>query len=108
MLLRALAGVDRLGLLGGVVELAEGRPREAPRAAEPVLRGLGQRMGPERPIVLVPGNHDRALTRSWARAQGHGLRPDTRVPNDATAVLAEVTGWLAPAPVETRTPGVWL
>jgi UDP-2,3-diacylglucosamine pyrophosphatase LpxH len=108
VLLRALDDVDRLVLLGDVVELAEGRQREALGVAEPVLRALGRRMGPERPIILVPGNHDRALTRLWARAQGRALTPDARVPNDATAVLKQVTDWLAPAPVETYTPGVWL
>jgi UDP-2,3-diacylglucosamine pyrophosphatase LpxH len=107
-LLEALDGADRLVLLGDVVELAEGRPREALAAAAPVLRAIGARMGPERTIVLVPGNHDRALTRSWARAQGDALTADALVPPDATALLAEVTGWLAPAPVEVRTPGVWL
>jgi hypothetical protein len=65
-------------------------------------------MGPERPIVLVPGNHDRALARNWARARGDALTVDERVPNDASALLAQVTGWLAPAPVAVRTPGVWL
>lgn len=108
ILLGALDDTDRLVLLGDIVELSEGRPRQALGVAEPVLRALGRHMGPQRPIVLVPGNHDRALARTWARAQGAALTPDAVVPNDATALLAEVTGWLAPAPVEVRTPGVWL
>jgi UDP-2,3-diacylglucosamine pyrophosphatase LpxH len=108
VLLEALNGFDRLVLLGDVIELAEGRPRQALAAAEPVLRAIGARMGPERPVVLVPGNHDRALTRSWARARGAALTVDALVPPDASALLAEVVGWLAPAPVEVRTPGVWL
>jgi UDP-2,3-diacylglucosamine pyrophosphatase LpxH len=108
VLLEALNGFDRLVLLGDVLELAEGRPRQALTAAEPILRAIGRRMGPERTIVLVPGNHDRALTRSWARAQGAALTVDALVPADATALLTEVVGWLAPAPVEVRTPGVWL
>lgn len=108
VLLDALDGIDRLVLLGDVIELAEGRPRQALAAAEPILRAIGARVGPDRQVVLVPGNHDRALTRSWARAQGAALTPDTLVPPDATALLTEVVGWLAPAPVEVRTPGVWL
>ena len=107
VLLDAFDGVDRLVLLGDVIELAEGRPRQALTVAEPVLRAIGARMG-SRPIVLVPGNHDRALSRSWARKQGTALTVDARVPTDATTLLARVTGWLAPAPVEVRTPGVWL
>jgi UDP-2,3-diacylglucosamine pyrophosphatase LpxH len=108
VLLEALDDVDRLVLLGDVVELAEGRPREALRIAEPILRSIGWRMGPERPIVLVPGNHDRSLTRAWARRQGAALRPDSLAPHDASATLSEVVGWLHPAEVEVRTPGVWL
>lgn len=108
VLLEALNEFDRLVLLGDTVELAEGRPREALATAEPVLRAIGARMGPERTIVLVPGNHDRALTRTWARAQGAALTPDALVPNNANPLLTQVTGWLAPAPVQTRTPGVWL
>ncbi|HWH92633.1 MAG TPA: metallophosphoesterase [Baekduia sp.] len=108
VLLEALAGFDRLVLLGDVVELAEGRPRQALAVAEPVLRAIGTRMGRERPIVVVPGNHDRALARTWARAQGDALIADALVPHDATALLARLVGWLAPAPVEVRTPGVWL
>jgi UDP-2,3-diacylglucosamine pyrophosphatase LpxH len=108
VLLGALDDIDRLVLLGDVIELAEGRPRQALGLAEPILRAIGKRMGPDRRIVLVPGNHDRALTRSWARAQGAALAVDALVPADATALLAEVVGWLAPARVEVRTPGVWL
>jgi UDP-2,3-diacylglucosamine pyrophosphatase LpxH len=108
VLLRALDDIDRLVLLGDTVELAEGRPRQALVAAEPVLRAIGARMGAERTIVLVPGNHDRALARAWARAQGDALTPDALVPPRSTALLQEVTGWLAPAQVEVRTPGVWL
>jgi UDP-2,3-diacylglucosamine pyrophosphatase LpxH len=108
VLLEALDGVDRLVLLGDVVELAEGRPREALRIAEPILRSIGRRMGPERPIVLVPGNHDRALTRAWAVRQGAELRPDALAPHDASRTLATVSSWLRPAEVEVRTPGVWL
>jgi UDP-2,3-diacylglucosamine pyrophosphatase LpxH len=108
ILLGALDDVDRLVLLGDVVELAEGRPREAMRIAEPILKSIGRRMGPERPIVLVPGNHDRSLTRAWAVRQGDALKPDTLVPAEASRTLATVLGWLKPAEVEVRTPGVWL
>jgi UDP-2,3-diacylglucosamine pyrophosphatase LpxH len=108
VLLEALDDVDRLVLLGDVVELAEGRPREAMQIAEPILRTIGRRMGPERPIVLVPGNHDRALTRAWAVRQGAALVPDALVPHDASRTLETVLGWLKPAEVEVRTPGVWL
>jgi UDP-2,3-diacylglucosamine pyrophosphatase LpxH len=107
-LLDALDGVDRLVLLGDVVELAEGRPRHAMKVAEPVLRAIGARMGAEREVVVVPGNHDIGLTRRWLRAQGAALTVDAVVPHDASRALAALTSWLAPARVEVRAPGVWL
>jgi UDP-2,3-diacylglucosamine pyrophosphatase LpxH len=108
-LLAALDGVDRLVLLGDVVELAEGRPAEAAEVAEPVLRAIGARLGPAREVILVPGNHDRMLVRPWLRAQGMStVGVDTRIPLDATPMLARVTSWLAPATVRVHYPGVWL
>jgi hypothetical protein len=107
-LLDALDGVERLVLLGDVVELLEGRPAQATAAAEPVLRAIGARLGSGREVILVPGNHDAALVRSWARAQGASLAIDAPVPLDATPLLARVTSWLAPANVRVHYPGVWL
>jgi UDP-2,3-diacylglucosamine pyrophosphatase LpxH len=107
-LLEALDGIDRLVLLGDTVELAEGRPTQALAAAEPVLRAIGARMGAEREIVVVPGNHDAALVRPWLREQRVPLPLDATVPSDATPVLARVCGWLAPARVTVRYPGLWL
>jgi UDP-2,3-diacylglucosamine pyrophosphatase LpxH len=108
LLLDAFDGIDRLVLLGDVIELAEGRSRQALELAEPILRAIGERIGADRQIVLVPGNHDRDFARSWAQAQGADLAVDALVPNDASALLVKVVGWLAPARVEVRTPGVWL
>jgi metallophosphoesterase superfamily enzyme len=107
-LLDALDGVERLVLLGDIIELLEGRPAQAMAAAEPVLRAVGARLGSGREAILVPGNHDAALVRSWSRAQGASLAIDARVPLDATPLLARVTSWLAPAPVRVHYPGVWL
>jgi hypothetical protein len=94
-------------LLGDVVELAEQRPRLALARAEPVLRAIGERCA-GKDIVLVPGNHDAALVRPWARTVGPALALDTAVPLDATPVLARVTSWLAPARVHVHYPGIWL
>jgi hypothetical protein len=107
-LLAALEGIQRLVLLGDVIELLEGRPREAMAAAEPVLRAVGGRLGPDGEVILVPGNHDAALVRPWLRV--HGIPPvvDARVPLDATPALARVGNWLAPARVSVNYPGVWL
>jgi UDP-2,3-diacylglucosamine pyrophosphatase LpxH len=108
-LLDALDGVDRLVLLGDVVELVEGDPRAALTAAEPVLRAIGARMGAARSIVVVPGNHDAELVRPWVRAHRDAMTSlDGVIPGDATAALARLTSALAPARVEVRYPGVWV
>jgi predicted phosphodiesterase len=107
-LLAALDNVERLVLLGDIVELLEGRATRAMASAEPVLRTIGRRLGRDREVVLVPGNHDRPLVRSWARDVGAALTPQTTVPEDASAALSRVVSWLAPARITIRYPGVWL
>jgi hypothetical protein len=108
VLLEAIDGADRLVLLGDVVELLEGRPRQAMEIAEPVLRDIGQRVGSGGEVILVPGNHDKALVRPWVRAHQDALTVDTAVALDATPALAQVVSWLAPARVRVHYPGVWL
>jgi UDP-2,3-diacylglucosamine pyrophosphatase LpxH len=108
-LLAALDGVERLVLLGDIVELAEGRPSRAAEVAEPVLREIGARLGRGREVIVVPGNHDRMLVRPWLRERGaSSLGVDTPVPLEATPMLARVASWLAPATVRVQYPGIWL
>ncbi len=107
-LLAALEGVDRLVLLGDIVELMEGRAQQAMAVAEPVLRELGRAIGPDGEIIVVPGNHDRPLVRAWARRAGEALQPDSAVPFDASPALAHLVSWLAPASVRVFYPGAWL
>ncbi len=110
-LLERLAEVDRLVLLGDTVELLEGRPNKAMAAAQPVLEAIGAAMGRGSEIVLVPGNHDHALVRPWLRARHGAGKPfglATRVAAGSDDRLAAVVGWLKPARVSVRYPGVWL
>jgi UDP-2,3-diacylglucosamine pyrophosphatase LpxH len=107
-LLEALDRVDRLVLLGDVVELTTRQTRRPMAVAEPILRQIGERLGPGRELVLVPGNHDGALVRSWALAQGRELGTADAVASEITRALSRVTSWLAPARVRVSYPGVWL
>jgi Calcineurin-like phosphoesterase len=107
-LLDALDGIERLVLLGDVVELLEGRPREAGEVAAPVLHRVGARLGGDREVIVVPGNHDGALVRPWLQANGVPDAVDGPIPCDATRMLAGITSWLAPARVRVHYPGVWL
>jgi predicted phosphodiesterase len=106
LLLEAVAAADRVVLLGDVVELLEGRPAEAMRVAEPVLRAIGRRAATNASIVVVPGNHDGDLIAPWLRANGVPLALDASIPADATPILARVCELLGGASV--RYPGVWL
>ena len=107
-LLQALDDVDRLVLLGDIVELTTRLGHRPMAVAEPVLRAIGYRMGAAREIVLVPGNHDAGLISDWALTRGDALGTAQDVACDASAPLALVTSWLAPAQVRVSYPGVWL
>ncbi|MEA2456162.1 MAG: hypothetical protein QOI45_2424, partial [Thermoleophilaceae bacterium] len=107
-LLEALEGVDRLVLLGDVVELLEGRPADAMEVAEPVLRAIGGRLDRGSEVIVVPGNHDGDLIAPWLRAKGVPSAVDAEHPRAATPLLASITSWLGPASVRVRYPGVWL
>jgi UDP-2,3-diacylglucosamine pyrophosphatase LpxH len=107
-LLEALEGIERLVLLGDIVELLEKRAERAMNVAEPILRSIGRTLGVGREVIFVPGNHDRALVADWIQRVGAGLAPDSRCPLDATPELARVASWLAPARVRVQYPGVWL
>lgn len=108
-LLAALDSIDRLVLLGDIVELgsklAARRPMEV---AAPVLRAIGERLGADREIVVVPGNHDALMIRAWALRRGPALGLADDVAPDATPSLDAVTSLLAPARVRVSYPGVWV
>ena len=110
-LLAQLQHVDRLVLLGDTVELLEGRPKPAMRAALPVLRALGAGLGAGKEIIVVLGNHDHALVRPWLRSQRIARKRigvASRVPVTSSAGLKAVVAALKPARVQVRYPGVWL
>jgi predicted phosphodiesterase len=105
----ALAGVDRLVLLGDTLELLHGRPETSMRRAEPVLRQISAALDPAAEIILVAGNHDYPLIRRWVRADPARLTIDTVVPADASPRLQRVVEWLGGRDrVTVRYPGVWL
>ena len=84
------------------------QPHRSMVVAEPVLRALGQALGPDREVVVVPGNHDAPLLRSWALAQGAQLQTSHPVPLTASPALELMASWLTPARVRVNYPGVWL
>ncbi|MGA9859150.1 MAG: hypothetical protein WBQ18_14895, partial [Solirubrobacteraceae bacterium] len=112
-LLRAVAGCDRLVLLGDLLELRHGPMREAIRAAAAPLRELGAAHGESAEVVIVPGNHDHHLSQGWAQRRAAAAPPPPLgheseieiLPGDPLHEIAEL---LAPARVRGAYPGVWL
>ncbi len=112
-LLASLKEVDRLVLLGDVLELRQGPVRDALAASTPVLGEIGAALGAGRQVLVVPGNHDHHLLDAWlARGARRGPRPplglDARVDWRAGEPLAAVARALGPVDVEASYPGVWL
>ncbi len=112
-LLEAAAGVDRLVLLGDVIELRHGPMRDALDAAAPVLAAIGEALGAEGEVVVVPGNHDHELVRAWSdrvarRSAVPALGLSTTLDWRAGEPLAAVARALKPATMGASYPGVWL
>jgi hypothetical protein len=105
--------VQRLVLLGDIVELRHGPVREALAAAAPVLQEIAAALPPDAEVVIVPGNHDHLLLTGWlARSSLDGPPPalglETAVAWQAHEPLAVLAGWFPGARVRVSYPGIWL
>jgi hypothetical protein len=113
-LLERLDGIERLVLLGDVLELRHGPAREALAAARPVLGAIAAALPPGTPVVIVPGNHDHALVDPWLVGRGRRSAPaplgiaETIAPRTASPLAAAMERALAPASVTVSYPGVWI
>jgi hypothetical protein len=112
-LLEAVAGCDRLVLLGDTVELRHGPLRAALDVAEPILRELGDALGAEGEVVVTAGNHDHRLLRGWLERRASEAAPaalglEQPVEFLDHEPLAALAAWLSPARVRASYPGVWL
>jgi calcineurin-like phosphoesterase family protein len=112
-LLDALRDVDRLVLLGDILELRHGPRRDALAAARPFFEDLGRVLaGGE--IVALAGNHDHALVEPWLQRRSECATPETLgveqrfAAADASPMLAALAEWAAPARVTAAYPGLWV
>jgi hypothetical protein len=112
-LIEALEDVERLVLLGDVLELRHGPRREALATARPFFEDLGKAFA-GREIVVVPGNHDHALVESWLRTRDESPKPEPLgleqrfSAQEASSMLGTLASWAAPARVSAAFPGLWL
>jgi len=112
-LLDALTDVDRLVLLGDVLELRHGPRRESIAAARETFTDIGSVMA-DREIIMLAGNHDHPLVAPWlarraAREVPPPLQPEQRFSaDDASDIAVQLAEWAAPARVSCAYPGLWL
>jgi hypothetical protein len=109
-LLEALDGVDRLILLGDVLEL---RDRPLPwvlEAAAPAIGALGEVMA-GREVIVVPGNHDHHLLEPWLERRrlegGAPLELEQSGEPEGRAFEA-LCSHAAQASVRFAYPGLWV
>jgi hypothetical protein len=111
-LFRAIEGVGRVVVAGDLLELRHAPPREILDRARPFLRALAERLGPDRELLLLPGNHDHRLIRPWLdahRLEGRPLPLSTTLdPVRASPLAAALAEALAPARLRLAYPGAWI
>lgn len=112
-LLEQLPGVERLVLLGDVVELRQGPAADALRLAGPVLSTIAEALPSTAEVVVVPGNHDHRLLAGWFERRA--LAPDSAPLGSESAVdwrpdepLEAVAEALGSERVRVLYPGIWL
>src|SRR3981189_2073154 len=74
-LIEALADVDRLILLGDVLELRHGPLRDALAAARPFFEEVGGATAGGEPVVTA-GNHDHAFVEPWLARRAEERAPE--------------------------------
>lgn len=110
LLAETVAGVDRLILLGDLLELRDRPLGEVLEASAPVLAVLGDAVGGGE-IVIVPGNHDHHLIETWLerrtlqRGTRLGLEQTGKPEGIAFEALAQQA---SSAEVGFAYPGIWL
>jgi Calcineurin-like phosphoesterase len=110
-LVEAVAGADRLVLLGDLIEMRERPLAQALEVARPLVEGIGRAMAGRR-VLLVPGNHDHAFAEPWLaqlRLDGEELPPEAEWPVSAEdGAAGRIAAWMPDCEVTLAYPGVWL
>ena len=101
-------------ILGDGLELREAAHRDAIDAAGAFFAAIGEALGPDKPLILLAGNHDHGIAAGWidARLQTEpsgflGLE-QRFAPADAGPLARRLAEAARPAPVELAYPGIWL
>jgi hypothetical protein len=112
-LLRQAEDVDRVVLLGDVLELRHGPVHESMLAARAFFEDLGAALA-GRELVVTAGNHDHALVEPWLAARGVDREPpplgleQMLEPEEVSPAMALIAQWVQPARTRVAYPGLWL
>jgi predicted phosphodiesterase len=110
-LLQALAGADRVVLLGDVLELRHRPLAELLELVRPFFEEVGN-VAAGRTVLIVPGNHDHALAEPWLarlRLEGRTLETEGVWPVDpGDGPAGRLAAWMPDAQVTLAYPGVRL
>jgi hypothetical protein len=111
-LIEALAGVDRLVILGDGLELREVPVRVAAAHARPLLEEAGRAVGE---IVMLSGNHDHGLVAPWIETRLQQTDPAAPLglehrllPREAGPLAEQLAAFAAPAELTFAYPGIRL
>jgi predicted phosphodiesterase len=114
-LLEELDNIDRLVLLGDVLELRHGPPHEALLAARSFFEEAGRVLGGDRELIVTAGNHDHLMVTTWLDTRAlrepmpEPLDCEQRIdPAEASPMLAQIARWASPARVTVAYPGLWI
>ena len=108
-LITALQPVDHLVLLGDSIELRDGPPEEALKAARPFFEALGEAMAGGR-VTVVAGNHDHQLASAWIarRPPGRPLGLEELSEPRPGDPLSELAARMGATELVLAYPGLWL
>ena len=111
VLIAALEGVQRLVVLGDLLELRVVPVRDAAPLAKELLEEAGAALGPGGEIVLLAGNHDHGLVAGWLedRLGDTTLGLEHRIePADAGPLASSLAAAAQPARLTLAYPGLRL
>jgi hypothetical protein len=109
----ALEDIDRLVLLGDVLELRHGPHRQALAGAREFFTELG-RVFAGREVVVLAGNHDHALVEPWLERRRELADPGLLgseqcfTAAEASPMMGALAEWAAPARLSAAYPGLWV
>ena len=108
-LLDVLGDLDRLVILGDVLELREIRTGAAVSLVRPLFSELGKALPAGAEVVVVAGNHDYILARPLLRrVPRRRLGLEQTAPADPDGPLGPLAEALGPVRLTLAYPGLWL